>query len=147
MKYIYDEELKAAFITMMNKLIYSHKFLLKPYLKALENSSGEEAVRRIQHLERLLEQNSEKRETLTKLMAQGYIDQILYNQEMNALLLQADSYRSDIETITTSMTGDAAKVTETALLLQFVVHSEMLTEYSEELFEEFADHIEVQSRN
>jgi len=80
-------------------------------------------------------------------MAQGYIDQILYNQEMNALLLQADSYRSDIETITTSMTGDAAKVTETAMLLQFVSHSEMLTEYSEELFEEFADHIEVQSRN
>ena len=147
MKYIYDEELKAAFITMMNKLIYSHKFLLKPYLKVLENSSGEEAVQRIQHLERLLEQNSEQRETLTKLMAQGYIDQILYNQEMNALLLQADSYRSDIETITTSMTGDAAKVTETAMLLQFVSHSEMLTEYSEELFEEFADHIEVQSRN
>ena len=78
MKYIYDEELKAAFITMMNKLIYSHKFLLKPYLKVLENSSGEEAVQRIQHLERLLEQNSEQRETLTKLMAQGYIDQILY---------------------------------------------------------------------
>ena len=147
MKYIYDEELKAAFITMMNKLIYSHKFLLKPYLKALENSSGEEAVQRIQHLERLLEQNSEQRETLTKLMAQGYIDQILYNQEMNTLLLQADSYRSDIETITTSMTGDAAKVTETAMLLQFVAHSEMLTEYSEELFEELADHIEVQSRN
>lgn len=130
----------------MNKLIYSHKFLLKPYLKALENSSGEEAVQRIQHLERLLEQNSEQRETLTKLMAQGYIDQILYNQEMNALL-QADSYRSDIETITISMTGGAAKVTETAMLLQFVAHSEMLTEYSEELFEEFADHIEVQSRN
>lgn len=147
MKYIYDEELKAAFITMMNKLIYSHKFLLKPYLRALENSSGEEAVQRIQHLERLLEQNSEQRETLTKLMAQGYIDQILYNQEMNALLLQADSYHSDIETITTSMTGVAAKVTETALLLQFVAHSEMLTAYSEEIFEEFADRIEVQSRN
>ena len=37
---------------------------------------------------------------------------------MNALLLQSDSYRSDIETITTSMTGDTANVTETAILLQ-----------------------------
>ncbi len=58
----------------------------------------------------LLDQNSEQRETLTKLMAQGYIDQILYNQETNALLLQAETYRSDIEAITICMIGDSAKV-------------------------------------
>lgn len=43
-------------------------------------------------------------------MAQGYIDQILYNQETNALLLQAETYRSDIEAITICMIGDSAKV-------------------------------------
>ena len=90
MKYARDDEIKAAFITMLNKLIYGHRLVLAPYLKALENSSGDEAVQRIQHLELLLAQNSEQRETLTKLMAQGYIDQILYNQETNALLLQAE---------------------------------------------------------
>ena len=60
-------------------------------------------------------------------MAQGYIDQILYNQETNALLLQAETYRSDIEAITICMTGDSAKVTETNLLLHFVSHADMLT--------------------
>ena len=62
---------------MLNKLIYGHRLILAPYLKALENSSGDEAIQRIQHLELLLDHNSEQRETLTKLMAQGYIDQIL----------------------------------------------------------------------
>jgi len=80
-------------------------------------------------------------------MAQGYIDQILYNQETNALLLQAETYRSDIEAITICMTGDTAKVTETNLLLHFVSHAEMLTAYSEELFESYADHIEITGRN
>ena len=126
---------------------YGHRLVLVPYLKALENSSGDEALQRIQHLELLLDQNSEQRETLTKLMAQGYIDQILYNQETNALLLQAETYRSDIEAITICMTGDSAKVTETNLLLHFVSHADMLTTYSEELFENYADHIEITGRN
>ena len=147
MKYIRDDEIKAAFVTMLNKLIYGHRLILAPYLKALENSSGDEAIQRIQHLELLLAQNSEQRETLTKLMAQGYIDQILYNRETNALLLQAETYRSDIEAITICMTGDSAKVTETNLLLHFVSHADMLTAYSEELFESYADHIEVASRH
>ena len=98
-------------------------------------------------MELLLDQNSEQRETLTKLMAQGYIDQILYNQETNALLLQAETYRSDIEAITICMTGDSAKVTEANLLVHFVSHADMLTNYSEELFESYADHIEISGRN
>ena len=132
---------------MLNKLIYGHRLILAPYLKALENSSGDESIQRIQHLELLLDQNSEQRETLTKLMAQGYIDQILYNQETNALLLQAETYRSDIEAITICMTGDSAKVTETNLLLHFVSHADMLTNHSKELFESYADHIEISGRN
>ena len=107
----------------------------------------------LRNIQRLLTWNffwpriDEQRETLTKLMAQGYIDQILYNQETNALLLQAETYRSDIEAITICMTGDSAKVTETNLLLHFVSHADMLTAYSDELFETYADHIEVASRH
>ena len=147
MKYVRDDEIKAAFTIMLNKLIYSYRLVLTPYLKFLENSSGDAALQRIQHLELLIDQNSEQRETLTKLMAQGYIDQILYNQETNALLLQVETYRSDIEAITLGMTGDAAKVTETNLLLHFASHSDMLKAYSEELFERYADHIEITGRN
>ncbi len=147
MKYIRDDEIKAAFVTMLNKLIYGYRLVLTPYLKALENSSGNEAIQRIQHLELLIAQNNEQRETLTKLMAHGYIDQIIYNQETNALLLQAETYRSDIEAITIGMTSDAAKVTETNLLLHFVSHTDTLTAYCEELFESYADHIEVINRN
>ena len=63
MKYIRDNDIKAAFVTMLNKLIYGHRLILAPYLKALENSSDDEALQRIQHLKILLDQNSEKRET------------------------------------------------------------------------------------
>ena len=59
MLYLRDDDLKVAFITVLNKLIYSHKLVLKPYAAALQNNSGDENFIRIQHLERLLEQNTD----------------------------------------------------------------------------------------
>lgn len=146
MRFIRDDDLKVAFITMLNKLIFGHKFILRPYLKALQSTSGDEGLKRIQHLEQMLEQNTEQRETLTKLMAQGYIDQILFNQENNALLAQADGFRADIQAINGSMTGDTSKVVETEKLLHFAERGSMLAEFDDLLFTKFVYSVRVDSR-
>ena len=146
MLYLKDDDIKLAFATMINKLIYCHKLVLKPYLESLQANTSDKALLRIQQLETLLEQNAEQRETLHKLMAQGYIDQILFTQENNALLTQANDFRSDIEALNRSVTGDTSKVYETERLIHFCERGEMLLEYSEDLFELFVDHIEVYSR-
>lgn len=146
MLYLRDDDIKLAFATMINKLIYCHKLVLKPYLESLQVNTSDEALLRIQQLETLLEQNAEQRETLHKLMAQGYIDQILFTQENNALLTQANEFRSDIEAMNRSMTGDTTKVYETERLIHFCERDKMLMEYSENLFELFVDHIEVYRR-
>ena len=146
MLYIRDDDFKLAFTTMINKLIYGHKLVLKPYLKALQENTGDASLLRIQQLEILLEQNTEQRETLHKLMGQGYIDQILFTQENNALLSQANDYRNEIEALNRSQTLDTTKVYETERLLHFCERGEMQQKYSEDLFELFVDHIEVYSR-
>lgn len=146
MLYLKDDDIKLAFATMINKLIYCHKLVLKPYLESLQANTSDKALLRIQQLETLLEQNAEQRETLHKLMAQGYIDQILFTKENNALLTQANDFRSDIEALNRSVTGDTSKVYETERLIHFCERGEMLLEYSEDLFELFVDHIEVYSR-
>lgn len=146
MLYLRDDDLKLAFATMLNKLIYCYKLVLKPYLEALQTNTSDEALLRIRHLETLLEQNAEQRETLHKLMAQGYIDQILFTQENNALLSQANDFRNDIEALNRSQTLDTTKVYETERLTHFCERGEMLQEYNEDLFELFVDHIHVYSR-
>ena len=146
MLYIRDDDLKLAFTTMINKLVYCHRLVLKPYLKALQENTGDASLVNIQQLEILLEQNTEQRETLHKLMGQGYIDQILFTQENNALLSQAGEYRNQIELLNRSQSLDVTKVYETERLLHFCERGEMQLEYSEELFELFVDHIEVYSR-
>lgn len=146
MLYLRDDDIKLAFATMINKLIYCHKLVLKPYLESLQANTSDKALLRIQQLETLLEQNAEQRETLHKLMAQGYIDQILFTQENNALLTQANDFRSDIEAPNRSQTLDTTKVYETERLIHFCERGKMLQKYNEELFELFVDHIEVYSR-
>ena len=147
MLFIRDEDIKVAFATVLNKLIYGHNLVLKLYLQASKHNSNDANILRIQQLESLLEQNAEQRETLHKLMGQGYIDQILYTQENNALLSQADGYRQDIEVLNQFMSGSSTRIYETERLLHFCEHEDMLKEYDENLFEIFVDHIEVYSRN
>lgn len=95
----------------------------------------------------LVAQNTEQRETLTRLMAQGYIDQVLYSRENNGLLAQCEEFRSEIETLKKSQTTDAVQTAETEKLLKFVEKAEMQEEWNSDLFRQFVDSITVYSRN
>ena len=146
-QFIRDENIKLAFATMLNKLNYGSRLILKPYLKSLKENSEDESQLRIQYLQGLMMQNTEQREHLTRLMAQGYIDQVLYNRENNGLLSQYEELRSEMETLKKSQTTDAVKTTETEKLLKFVEKAEMQTKWNEELFAQFVERIIVYSRN
>ena len=146
MKYIRDDTVKAAFVTMINKLIFAHSMILKPYVETLQNGCTDAPMRRIQQIQTLLLENAEQRETLTKLMAQGYIDQILYNEENNTLLSQADRYRQEMDTLSKAIGGDGAHVTAAKDLLRYVEKAAMLTDFDEALFENTVDRIKVLSR-
>lgn len=147
MLYVRDDDLKLAYVTMLNKLIFGHKLILRPYLKALQENSGDEHVQRIKRLEEMLSQNTEQRELLTRLLAQGYIDQILYTRENNALLEQADGFRREIDAINNSTVGDMNLVTETEQILHFAERGSMIAEFDDLSFEKFVDRIRVDARN
>ena len=147
MLFVKDEAIKQAFVTMMNKLIYGYRAILKPYLEGLKTSSSDDSLRRIQEIQTLLAQNTEKRETLTKLMTQGIIDLVLYNKETNGLLSQADSFRSEIESLKNEVSGDATKVNETTALLHYAEKCGMVPAFDEELFEKYVKRIVIRSRH
>ena len=147
MLFVKDEALKNAFATMINKLIFSRHQVLKPYLEALKNTSTDDYLRRIQQIQTLLAQNAEKRETLTRLMTQGIIDPVIFNQETNNLLSQADGFRDEIKSLKNTVSGDVTNLTETAAVIQFAEKSAMLTEYDDDVFEKFVKRIIVNSRN
>lgn len=147
MKFIKDEDLKLAFITMLNKLVFGHKLILKPYLLALRNSSSGNNIQRIQQLRLLIEQNTGQQETLTRLMANGFIDRSLFSQELNSIMTQTEEYRAEIDALSKSVTGESAKLKETELLIKIVGKRKMFFEFDSDLFTKLVDHIYVFSRN
>lgn len=147
MLYIRDEDLKQAFVTMLNKLIFSHRTLLAPYVEALKNAPTNDAFQQIQELRTLLSQNIERSETLTKLMAQGIIDQVIYAQETNILLTQADAYRRQMEALKNTASLSMKHVTEAVNLLHFTEKATLLTQFNDDLFKKFVDRIKIYERN
>lgn len=126
---------------------YAHRIILKPYVDALKNTSSDDSLRRIQEIQTLLAQNTEKRETLTKLMTQGIIDPILFNKETNELLSQADSFRDEINALKNAVSGDVTKVTAATVLLHFTEKGGILQKFDDDLFKEYVNRIVVRSRN
>lgn len=147
MQSIKDEDLKRLFLTMMNKLIYSYRLILRPYANSLKDNAKKETLDQIDALKGQLSENSRKRQTLTHLMTQGIIDQTLYSRETAELLAASEGIRKEIDFLENTTSNVTEVLLKTRALLHFAEKSEMLQEFDGELFNEFVDHITVHSRH
>jgi hypothetical protein len=131
---------------MMNKLIFGHKFILRPLLNGLRSQNNAESFRRIEELETKIKNNMEQSQMLTGLMAKGYLEPALFNKEKNSLEAERESLFVEKEQLTRFVNGNLAKVEEVNHLLRFATKSKMLTAYEDELFENYVEKIVVFSR-
>ena len=147
MKYITDNALKTAFLTMMNKLVFSHQMVLRPLLNALKGTNDEERLMQIEEVETKLDKNTEQRQVLTGLMASGYLEPALFNKESNALTTEADMLRQKKDDLMHSMCGDRSKMDELESLMQFSKKNDMVMEYSDDLFLAYVERVMIISRS
>ena len=110
MQFIRDEDIKTAFVTMMNKLIYGQKFILRPLLNGLRNQNNVASFRRIEELETKIENNMEQSQMLTGLMAKGYLEPALFNKEKNSLEAERERLLVEKDQLTRSVNGNFTKV-------------------------------------
>jgi hypothetical protein len=146
MQFIRDDDIKTAFVTMMNKLIFGQKFILRPLLDGLRNQNNAESFQRIQELETRIESNLEQSQMLMGLMSKGYLEPALFNKEKNSLAAESGRLLAEKEQLTHSVNGNLVKVEEVNRLLKFVAKSKMLTTYEDELFKSYVEQIVVYSR-
>ena len=146
MQFIRDEDIKTAFVTMINKLIFGRKLILQPLLDALRGMSNSDNLSRIQELEKQIEKNAEQRELLVKLMAKGYLEAALFNRENNELQMEADSYMGQKEALIHALNGELSKVQEVSNLIKFTNKAEMINTFNEQIFNDHIEKIIVFSR-
>ncbi len=145
-KYITDDALKLAFVTMMNKLVFGHQMVLRPLLQSLRGLNDQSRLLKIEELETAIEKNREQKQVLTNLMASGYLEPALFNKESNELAAEAEALRQEKDGLMRSVNGDMVKIEELQRLLRFTSKGTMMTEFDDEIFLSFAERITVLSR-
>ena len=145
MKFIHEEAFQSAFTTMLNKLIFTRKILLRPYYNAMRVAGSDENLRRIMSLKESIQKNNDRKCELKKLRVKSIIDAVIYNQELNRMEKQNEEARSEIQSLSNIESG--LMLRETEKLLRFIEATEMLDAYDEYLFTSFVDSIIVYSRN
>lgn len=146
MKYVTDDALKTAFLTMMNKLIFACRKMLIPLLRNLQGYHDKGYLLQIQEYEMKLEKNIEKRQVLMSLVSGGLLESALFNKENNALILEEQRLWEEKNKVIYSVSGDRNKVETLQKLIKCISGREFLTEYDDELFIAHVDHITVVSR-
>ena len=144
MMFIKDEAIKAAFVTMMNKLIFGCKQVLVPYYDALRLADTDESLQGILDLKNELQRNSDRKNDLRKLRVKGFLDAAMYNQELRRVEMESEEIRAKMKCI--DRAGENGDISETKKLLHFAESAEMLTEFSDEQFTEYVDSIIVYTR-
>ncbi len=146
MLFIREDKVEQAFVIMMNKLIFGRKFILKPLFDELTAMRQSEENGEIQELEKRIMKISEQKEILIKLMAKKYLEPALFNMELRKLDIESETYRQQIETMTSDTEGQLSKIQEVRDLLRFANKAEMLTDFNGEVFERYVEKVIVLSR-
>ena len=143
MLYINDESVKLAFLTMMNKLIYSNKEILKPLYRKICHVYEKDRLLKINELETRINENADRKHILANLMAKGILDTAILNKENAALAMEEQTLWSEKEKL---VVLDNKRVKELRKLVDFTAKSKMLKVFREETFIDFVERITVESR-
>ena len=146
MKYIHEEAVEQAFITMMNKLVFARKEMLQNLLDGVRGATYKGNLLKISEIDSRIESNTERRETLTTLMTKGYIDPALFAKESNDLSQEWDQLLAEKDRLVQEINGNMKKTEAIADILKYTARMEIKREFDPELVNRFLDHITVHSR-
>lgn len=146
MKFITDEALKAAFLTMMLKLEGTQRQLMKPFIEALAKTNDKERLLKLSDLDARIEKNTEQRQILVGLMTSGVLEPAIFNKEKNVLTLEANALQTEKEQLSNSINCYMKQAGEAYKLIKFLAKGNLPQKFDEQLFLEYVNEIKVASR-
>jgi site-specific DNA recombinase len=141
MIYISEDKINQVFVTMINKLIFGHKFVLKPLLQSIKAANYAGNLVKVQDIESKMEENAERVKVLISLMTRGYLEPALFNKQNNELRLEDEKLKEKKEALYRSINGGMTIVTELKQLIKYVSKAKSIESFDADLFERFVDKI------
>jgi len=147
MKFVREDAIHQAFVVMINKLIFGHKFILRPLLQSLKKTNYSDNITKIQEIETKIKGNTERVQVIMGLMAKGYLEPALFNTQKNELLKEAAILKEQKEAIKRAIDGSQTILVEVEKLLKFATKAEkQIDAFDSKIFEDFTREIIVFSQ-
>ena len=142
-KSIREDALQLAFCTMVNKLIFSRKFLLEPLVEQLRADQNQEQAVELSQVETELEATKNKQGNLQQLWNQELIEKDFFTKQDTELAQKIANLQNEIERIKQLLGGQDSKLPLAHELLKLCQRSDYLTTFNAELFEQIIEKITV----
>ena len=137
---------EAAFVNMMNKLIYGRDAVLLPMSGRLLGGGDKEIIDRLAEINTELDAVAERRQAADKFFAKGLLDAAVYREELDELARK----EKELHTVRAGIEGDPNLDSDRqrALneLLRYTAKAELLTAFSDEVFTKHVDRVIIFSR-
>ena len=146
MKNVPEESIKAAFTTVTNKLIFSRRELLEPFVKAVQNSCGGDVARQIDEINQKLDALAEKSRTLNALAADNLLEPAALKKALADLAGSRAELNSRKDALNARIQTNNKGVSEGAKLLKRIQGMRISDEFDEELFQEFVNQVHIYTR-
>ncbi|MDO5018818.1 MAG: recombinase family protein [Lagierella massiliensis] len=145
MKYVRDEDIKLAFLTLVNKMIFGRKIILQPLLESLKKIDSREELNKLGQLEEELEKLTERKEILSKLVTSGILEASIYKKEANEIANQEKACMAEKEGRKKILLGNEKDIEELEKLID-ILPKAMVEEFEDPLFADIIDYVLVVSR-
>ena len=147
MKFIKDKDIKLAFMTLVNKLVFGKDNILTPLLESLKRVDSRQEVEKINKIEDSLEKLKERKEVLNKLIRSGVLDASIYTKESSEISSEERNLLMEKERSKKAILGNDEEIRELEKLIGILDKSEMIDRFEDDLFEEIIAHIQVVNRD
>ena len=137
---------EAAFVNMMNKLIYGRDAVLLPMSGRLLGGGDKEVLGRLESLNTELAMVAERRQAADKFFAKGLLDTAVYREELDALAQKEKEINVARACIEGAPDLDFDRQLALNELLKYTAKAEQLTAFSDEVFTKYVDRVIIFSR-
>ena len=137
---------EAAFVNMMNKLIYGRDTVLLPMSGRLLGGGNTEVLDRLEELNAELETIAERRQAADRFFAKGLLDAAVYIEQLDVLAQKEKEIHSARAGIEGDPDLDFDRQTALNELLKYTAGAERLTAFSDEVFTKHVDRVIFFSR-
>ncbi|AVU90183.1 recombinase family protein [Listeria monocytogenes] len=147
MLFIREERIHQAFITMMNKLKFGYSYVLTSLSKQLETSNQDETYQKITEIEEQLEVIKDKLNTLIQLMAKGFLEPAIFNEQKIELSQRHMKLKEEREQLLYLINDGSNQLSEVKRLIKYFKQGKFIDAFDEESFQDIVKKIIVYSPN